>query len=169
MKKTKFWALLSAAVISITFSASMVYGAGYGMAGCGLGSVIIGPKGGILQIFAATSNNTVTYTQLFGITSGTSNCSEKAGAFQQKQQEIFVSVNMNSLEQEMAMGKGEKLNAFAGLLGCPANQNSAFAKMAQAQYKNLAAKTEKLTPSDLLAAVKSNISKDAQLAASCRI
>lgn len=167
MKKTNIWAVLSAAIVAALFSASALQAAGYGMAGCGLGSVVLGPKGGILQTFAATLNGT-SGNQTFGITSGTSNCTESGGAFQQKQQEIFVSINMNSLEQEMAMGKGEKLNAFAGLLGCPAAQNATFGKMAQAQYKSLAGKKD-ITPFALLAAVKANIAKDAGLSSACRI
>src|SRR6266545_2071443 len=45
----------------------------YGLAGCGLGSMLIGSKPGIVQIFAATTNGSFG-TQTFGITSGTSNC-----------------------------------------------------------------------------------------------
>ncbi len=45
----------------------------YGTAGCGLGSIVIGSKPGMMQIFAATTNGT-SASQSFGITSGTSNC-----------------------------------------------------------------------------------------------
>lgn len=47
------------------------YSREYGMAGCGLGSLVMGKDGG--QILAATTNGTF-YSQLFGITSETLNC-----------------------------------------------------------------------------------------------
>src|SRR5512137_902647 len=46
---------------------------GYGAAGCGLGSMAFNKQPGIFQILAATTNS-LTGTQTFGITSGTSNC-----------------------------------------------------------------------------------------------
>ncbi|MFN8945903.1 MAG: DUF3015 family protein, partial [Pseudobdellovibrionaceae bacterium] len=48
-------------------------GQGYGMAGCGLGSVVFGDKPGFIQIFAATLNS-IGGNQTFGISLGTSNC-----------------------------------------------------------------------------------------------
>ena len=39
----------------------------YGLAGCGLGSMLIGSKPGIVQIFASTTNGSFG-TQTFGIT-----------------------------------------------------------------------------------------------------
>ena len=42
----------------------------YGIAGCGLGSVLFGTSGGV---FAYTTNSS-SGNQVFGITSGTSNC-----------------------------------------------------------------------------------------------
>src|SRR5262245_21507042 len=47
---------------------------GYGMSGCGLGSILFGTdQNKVMQILAATSNGCFG-SQTFGITSGTSNC-----------------------------------------------------------------------------------------------
>jgi len=48
-----------------------VSGQGYGMAGCGIGSIVFADKPGMIQIIAATLNGTAG-SQTFGITSGTS-------------------------------------------------------------------------------------------------
>ena len=56
------------------------FAAGYGEAGCGLGSLLFGTQSGPIQIFAATTNNS-SYNQAFGITSGTSNCDAKGMLF----------------------------------------------------------------------------------------
>lgn len=162
--KKGIYTIVFASLVGVALSATAISAAGYGMAGCGLGSIVIGPKGGIIQTFAVTTNAT-SASQTFGITSGTSNCSESAGAFQQRQQEIFVHVNMKSLEMEMAMGKGEKLNAFAGLLGCPISQMDAFGSLTRKQYPVLSKNMN--DPSKLLVAVKTSL-KDSTLASSCK-
>ncbi|MCB9072358.1 MAG: DUF3015 family protein [Bdellovibrionaceae bacterium] len=46
---------------------------GYGLAGCGLGSVLFGAKPGGVQILAYTTNGSAG-NQLFGITFGSLNC-----------------------------------------------------------------------------------------------
>ena len=66
----------------IAVSALTITGASYaaaGAAGCGLGSLIFKSNGKFTQLLAATTNNS-TYTQSFGITSGTSNCNAKGFA-----------------------------------------------------------------------------------------
>jgi hypothetical protein len=87
----------------------------YGMAGCGLGSMVIDPSGS--QTSAATTNGTA-YNQLFGITSGTSNCKAPSEVAVITRQEDFVANNLSTLSKDMAKGSGESLNAFAETLGC---------------------------------------------------
>ena len=89
--------------------------AAYGMAGCGLGSVIIGSEGG--QISAATTNGT-SYSQPFGITSGTSNCKTSEEMAVIMKQHEFLSANLSTLQKEMAQGQGQTLDAFIEVLGC---------------------------------------------------
>ncbi len=124
----------------------------YGMAGCGLGSLII-KNNNILQIFAATTNGTFA-NQTFGITTGTSNCTPDSNAYQERQQEIFVTVNFSSLETEMSTGSGEKLSAFSEMLGCDVNT---FSKISKQHYKEFF--SENITPRELLVKVKSHTTK----------
>lgn len=97
----------------------------YGMAGCGLGSVII-TNNNIMQIFASTSNGT-SGNQTFGITSGTSNC-KPSGKKLALEQQVFMEANFTSLMQESAEGSGETLKAFADLLGCNSTTFASFSK-----------------------------------------
>lgn len=92
------------------------FAAKYGMAGCGLGSLII-KEDGILQIFAATSNGTAG-NQTFGITLGTSNCTPASKMAAISKQEHFITNNLNDLYIDMSQGDGEALRAFADTLGC---------------------------------------------------
>lgn len=136
----------------------------YGMAGCGLGSMII-QTNDFSQIFAATSNGT-SGNQTFGITSGTSNCTKDGVVKNEKAQEVFVHMNYNSLEKEMAIGKGEKLNALATLVGCSKNVNG-FSEFAKANYSKLFSTSN--DPSFLLSSIKVEMEKDPVLKSSCTL
>lgn len=100
---------------SLLLGATALVAGPYGMAGCGLGSMVIAPSGS--QTSASTTNGTA-YNQLFGISSGTSNCKSSAEMAAISRQEDFVSVNLGTLSKEMAQGSGESLAAFSETLGC---------------------------------------------------
>ncbi len=100
----------------------------YGIAGCGLGSMAMGKSGN--QVLAATTNGT-SYSQFFGITSGTSNCAEDGLAMVDKEKEYFANANYESLMQEMAQGKGENLVVMASLFGC---QSETFSSSMKTNY-----------------------------------
>jgi len=87
----------------------------YGTAGCGLGSMLIGNKPGIIQIFAATTNGTFG-TQTFGITSGTSNCAVEGGG--QASTKDFVETNRAVVAKDIARGKGETIATLSSIAGC---------------------------------------------------
>ena len=95
------------------------YTRAYGMAGCGLGSMVIADDS-IMQIFAATTNGT-SGSQTFGISTGTSNC-ETSPAMVAMEQEVFLEANLASLAIESAQGGGHHMLAFAELLGCDQSQ-----------------------------------------------
>jgi hypothetical protein len=89
-------------------------GQGFGMAGCGLGSIVFGKEPGGKQIFASTTNGTFG-SQTFGISSGTSNCTDaksKDGLFG------FVKTNKNQLMTDVAKGSGESLAGLNLFMGC---------------------------------------------------
>src|SRR6266446_6006877 len=96
------------AIVGTMIFSSSAFAAGYGEAGCGLGSLIFGKSEGAVQILAATTNNTF-YTQAFGISSGTSNCDAKGFDTSKLEQEQFVANNFSGLAKEMAAGEGEQL------------------------------------------------------------
>jgi len=147
------------------FSSASAFAAGYGEAGCGLGSILFGTQKGVVQILAATTNGTV-YNQAFGTSSGTSNCDSKGWDTAKLEQEQFVSNNFSGLAKEMASGEGEQLTALAGLLGCPTAQQPRFNTVAQRNYETILA-SDRTTPSEMLTAVKTVMSSDAELSAAC--
>jgi len=149
----------------LTIFSSKAFAAGYGDAGCGLGSMLFHDQAGITQVLAATTNGT-SWNQAFGITSGTSNCDAKGIVLAQKQQESFVQNNFSGIAKDMAAGDGENLTALAGLMGCPVVEQARFNSVTQHHYKAIFAK-DSTTPSEALSAVRAVVSQDAQLSGSC--
>ncbi len=89
--------------------------AGYGSAGCGLGSMLFGPGNGFVQVFAATTNG-LSASQTFGISSGTSNCADTSGGHASAK--VFIEVNREALAKDMSRGSGETLANLSALAGC---------------------------------------------------
>ena len=88
-------------------------GQGYGVAGCGLGSVVFGSKPGMVQLAAAIVN--ATGVQTFGITSGTSNCDIPESGHQAA---VFIEANKEVLRKEASRGQGETVRTIANMLNC---------------------------------------------------
>ena len=152
----------SLALVTLCASTSLfAAGKKYGTAGCGLGSIILGDQKGMMQIFAATTNGTG--GQTFGITSGTSNCTDDGVAMIDKEKTYFSEANFESLKQEMAQGKGENLKAYATLFGC---SSGAFASTVQNNYGKIF--TPGVTADGMLDNVQSLVGSDASLQTSCR-
>jgi hypothetical protein len=86
---------------------------GYGLAGCGLGSIVFGPKPGMIQIVAATLNGTG--VQTFGITTGTSNCDIPTSGHEAA---MYIEMNKEALAKEAARGEGETVEGLALILKC---------------------------------------------------
>ncbi len=89
--------------------------AGYGMAGCGLGSMAFGAKPGIIQVLAATTNG-LFGTQTFGITTGTSNCTDTGGGTASAKS--FIQTNREALAKDISRGNGETIANLSTLSGC---------------------------------------------------
>jgi len=112
MKKTTL--ALLAAIFGTTLLSAPAFAGGYGAAGCGLGSVLLGSTGGIVQIFAATTNN-ASGSQTSGIFSGTSNCGGGGAAPTVK---AYIEANREALANDISRGNGETLGNLTHLMGC---------------------------------------------------
>jgi hypothetical protein len=93
-------------------------GQGYGVAGCGLGSIVFGAKPGMIQVVAATLNGWG--GQTFAISTGTSNCDIPESG---QQAAVFIEVNKEIVRKEAARGEGETIKALAGILNCGSEQD----------------------------------------------
>ena len=104
---------------------------GYGMAGCGLGSVVFGAKKGIIQVVGATLNGT-SGNQTFGITFGTLNCDISESGMQAA---VYIENNREVVTKEAARGNGETLIGLASILKC--SDQSAFNSSVQSNFEKV--------------------------------
>lgn len=107
-------AIFSILAVSFVFASGQAAAAkAFGMAGCGLGNLAFGKES---QVLAATTNGT-SYSQWFGITSGTSNCVD-TGAHAANRLPLFIEGNKVALANDIARGEGETITTLANVLGC---------------------------------------------------
>lgn len=154
-----------AAMAATCLAAPMaLFAGGYGAAGCGLGAVVIGPKPGLIQVLAATTNGTFA-SQTFGITTGTSECG--GGVIKaDTEQRIYAYNNFAQLQQEIAQGRGERLQTLAFMMGCRAKSIDQFGAVAQKNYAQIFSGND--TDSEqMLERLRSAAQSDAILAAQC--
>ena len=105
--------------------------------GCGLGKLAWsdykGQKNIAPQVMMATTNGTFG-SQTFGISSGTSGCTNDGHIMAEHKVTMFASINFENLSQEMAQGQGEHLASLATLMNIPEENHPEFFAMTQTQY-----------------------------------
>ncbi len=108
--------------------------------GCGLGKLAwadyTNQKNIAPQVMMATTNGTFG-SQTFGISSGTSGCSNDGMIMGQHKVNVFASINFENLSQDMAQGGGEHLTSLATLMSIPEDQHAEFFAMTQERYLSL--------------------------------
>lgn len=151
MKKALGGILVVVAVLSLVSAAAAVDPKN---TGCGLGSMVWeGQNGLVSQTFAATTNGTFG-NQTFGITSGTSNCEQYQSLTMNKQLNIFVADNMDSLAKDIAKGQGEYLDTMAGLMELNQTQRPQFYALLQKNFSRIYS-SPAVTPADVLVEIRS--------------
>jgi hypothetical protein len=108
--------------------------------GCGLGKLAWAdyktPKNIAPQVLMATTNGTFG-SQTFGISFGTSGCTNDGKVMAANQTSLFVASTFETISEDMAKGGGEHLTALATLMGIPAQHHRAFFALAQQHYREL--------------------------------
>lgn len=111
------------------------------MAGCGLGSMVVEKNDKWSQVAAAFLNGTG--FQTFGISFGTSNCTEDGVATAAREKDAFVEANLADLRRDVAAGEGEYLTGLASFYGCRGDASASFgAALQRHQDQILGASTE---------------------------
>lgn len=101
-------------IMGLLAFASQAFAAGYGMAGCGIGGLAWKDEPGNIQIISATLND-VFGSQTFGISTGTSNCTENGSETAVYQ---YIDSNKEVLRADISRGQGETLSGLLSMMGC---------------------------------------------------
>ena len=120
--------------------------------GCGLGKLAWSDfkrqKDIAPQVLMATTNGTFG-SQTFGISFGTSGCTNDGKVWAEHKTELFVAAMFDNLAEDMARGQGEHLSALATLLGVPTEHREIFFTLVQERYRELTGRGE-TSPSALI-------------------
>lgn len=125
MKKLLAAVMLSGVVLVGAGETKVAHADGYGMAGCGLGSMLIKDNSLIMQLFAGTTNGSFG-SQSWGIVSGTSNCSADAAPAATARR--FIQTNREVVAKDISRGSGETITTLASIGGCT-NSGAVGAKL----------------------------------------
>ncbi len=136
-----------------------------GTSGCGLGSQFWSGSKGLFAHLMAYSTNGSTYTGMFGMTSGTSNCDVNKAVQLDRQQEVFVAQNHEALSDDMSMGQGEFLVAYSHLLGCNTAAYTTFSRVAQDNFNAIFVNAT--VAQDVLSNTKDIITRIPELSQGC--
>jgi len=130
--------LVLVAVFSLVVAGTAM-AAGNTNTGCGLGTVIfkdVQNRTTLVQVVEATTNGS-SGNQTFGISSGTSECTQPTKTVQNERLNEFVQANLDELARDISAGKGETLSTVAELMGVPSAQRDAFNSNLQAHFQQI--------------------------------
>lgn len=99
------------------------------LGGCGWGSKLFdGKRGLVSNIFAATSNSSYG-TNTFGMSSGTSGCTQDGVVRSNWKTAMFIDGNKEKLARDMSNGGGETMESLVKLIGVQDQHKAAFFRL----------------------------------------
>lgn len=138
-------------VMLAVLGTSPAFAAKWGMAGCGLGSMVFADQPGFIQVVAATLNGT-SGNQTFGMTSGTLNCTEGGGTASLN----YIENNKVALQNDISRGQGDTLTGLLNMWGC--ENYSAVGSVLQQNYNQINVEQAASMKSSLQNVIKNNSS-----------
>ena len=129
---------------------------------CGWGAKLFDGQSGIApQVLAVTTNGT-SGNQTFGITTGTSGCTQDGVVKSTWKTAMFIDGNKDRLARDMSVGNGETLDSLAHLIGVREEDRAAFGRTMQANVSVIFPSGS--TTDDSVVALKQVLRSDRELA-----
>ncbi len=130
---------------------------------CGWGSKAMEGKSGVMpQAFAATTNGT-SGSQTFGISSGTSGCTQDGTVTSTWKTAMFIDGNKERLARDMSIGNGETLDSLAHLIGVRDEDRAKFNRTMQENLSRIFP-SENVSTDQIVVALKDVLASDRELA-----
>jgi len=148
--------IIIAALVTLAGASAMA--AQNNVGSCGWGSKVFEGQSGVApQVLAATTNGT-SGNQTFGITFGTSGCTQDGVVSSTYKTAMYIDGNRVALARDAAAGQGESLNVLADVMGVKTADRAAFAATIKANFATVFANEQ------IAANLKSVLAANTQLA-----
>ena len=129
---------------------------------CGWGAKLFDGQSGVVpQVLAVTTNGT-SGNQTFGITTGTSGCTQDGVVKSSWKTAMFIDGNKDRLARDMSIGSGETLDSLAHLIGVREEDRAAFNRVVQANVSLIFPSDS--TTDQAVVALKAVLGSDRELA-----
>jgi Protein of unknown function (DUF3015) len=153
--------LTTAAMIAVIPMAAMAAGEN-NVGSCGWGSkVFTGQRGVVPQVLAATTNGT-SGNQTFGVTSGTSGCTQDGAVSSNWKTAMYIDGNKSKLAMDMSKGSGESLESLAQLIGVKDSDKAAFYRVTKENFAQIFS-SEQVSADQIAVALKQVMAADSTL------
>src|SRR3954467_10385996 len=153
--------LLTVGSVAALFPAAAMAAGENNVGSCGWGSKLFDGQQGIApQVLGATTNGTFG-NQTFGITFGTSGCSQDGAVKSSWKTALFIDGNRDMLARDMSVGSGETLDSLAHLMGVESQDRNAFNRAAKENLSKIFAAD---STNDIMANFRQVLAADTQLA-----
>jgi hypothetical protein len=130
---------------------------------CGWGSKLMAGQSGVVPQSAAVTTNGTFGNQTFGITSGTSGCTQDGTVQSNWKTSLFIDGNKEKLARDMSVGSGETLDSLAHLLGVESQDRAAFNRAAKDNMARIFP-SEEVSTQQIATALREVLGNDARLA-----
>jgi len=151
------------AVVAVVLAGLPAFAMADNVGQCGWGSKLLdGQKGMVPQVLAVTTNGTLG-NQTFGITSGTSGCTQDGTVTSNWKTSMFIDGNKQRLARDMSIGSGETLDSLAHLMGVREEDRAQFNRAAQSNLAKIFP-SENVPTEQVMLSLKEVLSSDSQLA-----
>ena len=150
-------ALIAAAVLFIPALSSAD-----NIGGCGWGSKLMDGNRGIAPQVLAVTTNGFLGNQTFGISSGTSGCSQDGVVKSNWKLAALIEENKSKFARDVSVGSGETLDSVATLLGVEQSDRAEFRAVAKANFNKLFP-SENVASAEVVASLRSVLAGSEQL------
>jgi hypothetical protein len=133
--------------------------------GCGLGSIIF-KKNSILSALLRATTNASFSSQLFGITSGTSGCSQHSIVKKEMLPQYFAEIQLKNIQLDISVGRGDYLIALAESFDCNNSLQNVFNSELKKSYGQLFSQMD-VQPTEFINKSKNIIMQNEKLKAGC--
>lgn len=148
----------------LTLASSAVMAAGENNVGsCGWGSKVFDGQSGVFPQVLATTTNGTFGNQTFGISTGTSGCTQDGMVKSNYKTAMFIDGNKDKLAQDMSKGNGETLVSLAKLIGVSDSDKAAFFRATKENFAQIYA-TETASADQVAANLKQVLAANSTLA-----